>query len=47
MNQLSDELLLDAYMAANKYNLEIEFIQMLNDELMRRQISPESFRNTA
>ncbi|MBM7567440.1 sporulation histidine kinase inhibitor Sda [Paenibacillus sacheonensis] len=47
MEQLSDELLLDAYIAANKYNLEPEFIEMLEVELLRRQISPDAYRNTA
>ena len=47
MEQLSDELLLDAYIAANKYNLETEFIEMLRDELKRRQISPDAYRTSA
>ncbi|NBD26194.1 sporulation histidine kinase inhibitor Sda [Paenibacillus glycinis] len=47
MEQLSDELLLDAYIAANKYNLETEFIEMLRDELKRRSISPDAYRNSA
>ncbi|QHT60029.1 sporulation histidine kinase inhibitor Sda [Paenibacillus lycopersici] len=47
MEQLSDELLLDAYIAANQYQLEQDFIEMLKAELVRRQISPDAYRNSA
>ncbi|WP_308638551.1 sporulation histidine kinase inhibitor Sda [Paenibacillus silvisoli] len=47
MEQLSDDLLLDAYHAAHKFELDPEFIQLLSAELKRRQLNPESYRNTA
>lgn len=47
MEQLSNELLLDAYLAAMKYELDPEFIAMLKQELTRRQISTDAYRITA
>ncbi|SEO18659.1 sporulation histidine kinase inhibitor Sda [Paenibacillus sp. OV219] len=47
MDQLSDELLLDAFQTANKYNLDQEFIQLLNAEINRRQINAEGYLHTA
>ncbi|SDX22838.1 sporulation histidine kinase inhibitor Sda [Paenibacillus sp. CF384] len=47
MDQLSDDLLLDAYDAAHKFELDPEFILLLRAELKRRQLNPENYRNTA
>ncbi len=40
MELLSDELLLETYDAAIQFALEPEFIDMLELELKRRQMSP-------
>lgn len=39
MELLSDELLVDTYVAAIQYKLDPEFIQMLQNEMKRRQIN--------
>lgn len=44
MELLSDELLVETYMAAVQLNLDPDFIQMLIGELKRRQINPDKIR---
>ncbi|GFN31250.1 sporulation histidine kinase inhibitor Sda [Paenibacillus xylaniclasticus] len=44
MELLSDDLLIDSYVAAIQLHLEPEFIRLLSEELERRQINPESYR---
>ncbi|WP_313894839.1 sporulation histidine kinase inhibitor Sda [Psychrobacillus sp.] len=36
MNKLSDELLVDSFIAANKLNLSPDFIYLLESEILRR-----------
>ncbi|WP_274652461.1 sporulation histidine kinase inhibitor Sda [Paenibacillus humicola] len=47
MELLSDELLVDAYHSAIQYNLDADFIKLLAAEMIRRQINPDTYRNTA
>ncbi|WP_127534401.1 sporulation histidine kinase inhibitor Sda [Paenibacillus kobensis] len=44
MELLSDDLLVDSYVAAVQLHLEPDFIRLLSEEMERRQINPESCR---
>ncbi|MBB3071238.1 hypothetical protein FHS14_004245 [Paenibacillus baekrokdamisoli] len=44
---MSDEVLVDAYHSAILFNLEPEFIRLLNEELLRRELNPDISRITA
>ncbi|EFM08741.1 sporulation histidine kinase inhibitor Sda [Paenibacillus sp. MMS18-CY102] len=44
MELLSDDLLVDTYFAAIQLHLDQEFIRLISEEIMRRQINPESYR---
>lgn len=44
MELLSDDLLVDTYHAAVQLHLEPDFIHLLSEEMVRRQINPESYR---
>ncbi|TCT27056.1 developmental checkpoint coupling sporulation initiation to replication initiation [Melghiribacillus thermohalophilus] len=39
MEHLSDELLIESYYKANELNLSEEFIQLIEDEIHRRQLT--------
>ena len=39
MNSLSDDLLIEAYLAAVKYNLNCDFVSLLFSEIRSRKIA--------
>lgn len=47
MEVLSDELLIDAYHSAIMFDLEPDFILLLNAEMIRRELNPDQYRITA
>ncbi|GKU84008.1 sporulation histidine kinase inhibitor Sda [Niallia sp. NCCP-28] len=45
LNKLNNEDLVKTYISANKYKLSAEFIELLEKEIYRRNISIHSFPN--
>ncbi|KKB36391.1 sporulation histidine kinase inhibitor Sda [Bacillus thermotolerans] len=43
MNQMSDDLLLEAYMKARELGLNAEFISLIEKELKRRSLYPKAY----
>ncbi|TDF98905.1 sporulation histidine kinase inhibitor Sda [Paenibacillus piri] len=47
MRLMSDEVLIESYFKAQELKLEAEFIKLLLDEIKRRKLNLEYYRNNA
>ncbi|GAF67173.1 sporulation histidine kinase inhibitor Sda [Alkalihalobacillus trypoxylicola] len=46
MHSLSNDLLIQSYIQAKELNLSTDFIELLIEEMTRRNISPSMIRHT-